>query len=306
MNTAGRALRPPVLSFIMAKYLFSYFTGNAPEEERVCFAVSEDGYHFRPLHYNQPVIRQMTGTKCCRDPFIIRDVHGGFYLIATDMQSSLGWCSNHGVVSWHSHDLLHWTDECAVDFHRYATTKNCDKVWAPEALYDKERNAYFVYFSVYNVGASLPLCIWYSYTKDFQTYTEPQPLFSPTNGLDAIDADIIEKDGKFYMYYKDEYHKTICCVIADKLTGPYREYDNNIVACTDRNVEGNCIYPLQDGTYLLIMDMYSDGKYFMQRTNDMLHFEPVSDFTMDFRPRHGAVLTISDEEYERLVHYYES
>ena len=121
------------------KYLFSYFLGNEPDEERVCLALSEDGYHFKPLNGNKPVIVQTTGTKCCRDPFIIRDINGGFYMIATDMKSSDGWCSNHGVVSWHSDDLINWTDETAVDFHIYPETENADKIWAPEALYDKSR-----------------------------------------------------------------------------------------------------------------------------------------------------------------------
>ncbi len=290
----------------MAKYLFCYFTGNEPEHERICFAVSEDGYHFRPLNGNQPVIRQTQGTGCCRDPFILRDENGGYFIIATDMKSSDGWCSNHGVISWHSRDLLHWENECAVDFHLFAETEKADKIWAPEALYDREKGAFFVYYSVYNVGSDLPLSIWYSYTDDFQSYSAPQPLFHPSNGLDAIDADIMEKDGTYYMYYKDECHKTICCVTADSLCGPYREYAHNQVACTDRNVEGNCIYRLNDtDTYLMIMDMYTDGRYFMQRTTDMLHFEAVEDFDLSFRPRHGSVLSITDEEYERLVKYYE-
>ena len=34
----------------MSKYLFCYFTGNAPEEERICFAVSTDGYNFEALN----------------------------------------------------------------------------------------------------------------------------------------------------------------------------------------------------------------------------------------------------------------
>ena len=253
------------------------------------------------------MIEQKTGTGCCRDPFLLRDVNGGFYIVATDMKSSLGWCSNHGVVSWHSEDLIYWEKECAVDFHRFEETKNADKIWAPEALYDKDKGAYFVYYSVYNVGSDLPLSIWYSYTNDFQTYTNPKPLFAPSNGLDAIDADIIEKDGKYYMDYKDEFNKTICCVTADSLTGPYREYENNLVACTDRNVEGNCIYQL-DGTntYIMIMDMYSDGRYFMQKTTNMLRFEPVDDFDLSFHPRHGSMLKITDEEYERLKTHYES
>lgn len=293
------------LSVFIMKYLFSYFLGNEPDEERVCLALSEDGYHFKPLNGNNPVIVQTTGTKCCRDPFIIRDINGGFYMIATDMKSSDGWCSNHGVVSWHSDDLINWTDETAVDFHIYPETENADKIWAPEALYDKSKGEYFVYYSAYNVGGEIPLSIWYSYTKDFKTYTNPKPLFAPSSGLDAIDADITEKGGRFYMYYKDECNKTICVVVSDKLDGEYKEPENNKVALTDKNVEGCCMYKVGDD-YILIMDMYSDGKYLMQKTRDMFNFEVVEDYDLSFHPRHGSVIQISDEEYERLIKYYES
>ena len=51
------------------------------------------------------------------------------------------------------------------------------------------------------------------------------------------------------------------------------------------------------------MDLYVDGGYFMQQTDDFVHFYPVAakDFSLDFHPRHGSMLTISDEEYNRLT-----
>ena len=43
------------------KYLFAYFVGNEPHEERIHFAVSEDGYNFVSLNNNEPVILQTKG-----------------------------------------------------------------------------------------------------------------------------------------------------------------------------------------------------------------------------------------------------
>ena len=59
------------------KYLMVYFTGNDPEQERICFAVSEDGYDFTPLNGNNPVLEQTLGTKIARDPYIFRGHDGG-------------------------------------------------------------------------------------------------------------------------------------------------------------------------------------------------------------------------------------
>ena len=73
----------------MSKYLFCYFTGNAPEEERICFAVSTDGYNFEALNGNKPVIVQEKGKKCCRDPFIFRDEEGKFHIIVSSSSSAL-------------------------------------------------------------------------------------------------------------------------------------------------------------------------------------------------------------------------
>ena len=64
----------------LEKYLFCYFTGNAPEEERVHFALSHDGYNFVALNNNEPVIKQTLGKKCCRDPFIFRDKNNFFHI----------------------------------------------------------------------------------------------------------------------------------------------------------------------------------------------------------------------------------
>ncbi len=53
-------------------YLFCYFTGNEPEQERIHFAVSKDGYHFTPLNGNHPVIAQTKGTGSVRDPYLFQ------------------------------------------------------------------------------------------------------------------------------------------------------------------------------------------------------------------------------------------
>lgn len=289
------------------KYLFCYFTGNEPERERICFAVSDDGFNYTPINKGMPIVKQTKGTLCMRDPYLLRGNNGEFYIVATDMKSSLGWCSNHGIITWKSDDLVNWYDETAIDFHQFKETESADKIWAPEAMYDSESGKYFVYYSVNNTNDDMALSIWYSYTDDFKTFTNPKPLFAPKNGMDAIDADIVKINDKYYMCYKDECVKTVCEVVADKLTGPYYEYQGNKIACTDRPVEGNCMYKLIDrNKYVMILDRYCDNKYFMQVTDDMMNFYAVdeNDFSLKFTPRHGSVITITDEEYNRLINEF--
>ncbi len=92
-------------------YLFTYFTGNAPEQEQICYALSDDGYNWTPLNNGKPVLASDTlaVTGCVRDPHILRCEDGKtFYMVATDMKSNLGWSSNRGMVLMKSTDLIHW------------------------------------------------------------------------------------------------------------------------------------------------------------------------------------------------------
>ena len=57
---------------------------------------------------------------------------------------------------------------------------------------------------------------------------------------------------------------------------------------------------------ILIMDSYGKGRYVMQRTKNYTDFEkvPEEEYFLDFSPRHGSVLAISEAEYERLLKHF--
>lgn len=292
---------------MFTKYLFCYFTGNEPENESVHFAVSNDGYHFNALNNNEKVITQLFGKKCCRDPFIFRDEDNIFHIIATDMRCYDGWSSNNSMVVWDSKDLVHWENERIIDFSQFEETESANRVWAPQVIFDKFKSEYMIYWTHNNADDELDTITWYAYTKDFKTLTtKPAVLFKPKSGLCGIDADIIEVNGKYYLYEADGEKDAICYAVADKPDGPYFEPDNNKVSVADTALEGNCIYKIL-GTekYVMIAYQFKAGGYFMQETVDMVNFEKVSDFSLDrLRPRHGSMLHITDEEYARLKEYY--
>ncbi len=291
------------------KYLFCYFVGNRPEDERVHFAVSSDGYNFEALNENKAVIEQKLGKKCCRDPFIFRDNENIFHIIATDMRSEDGWCSNNSMVIWDSYDLITWENERIIDFSSFESTKNADRVWAPEVIFDKDKGEYMIYWTHNNSDDDLDTIIWYAYTKDFVTLTtQPKILFRPKSGMCAIDADIIEKDGKYYLYQADGEKEAICYAVSDKASGPYYEPDENIISVADVALEGNSMYKIY-GTdkYVLIADQFRTGGYFMQETTDMINFIKVKEdkFSLNhLTPRHGSMLHITDEEYKNLITHY--
>ena len=292
------------------KYLFCYFTGNEPKRESINFALSEDGYNFTPLNGNKPVLFNEKGMLGIRDPYIFRDVNGGYFIIGTDMRSELGWASNHGMCVWHSDDLTSWQQYPILDMNDYLP-ESC-RTWAPEVFYDKEKEMYMIYWANQQHFSETDewtnTVMWYAYTKDFRKLeTKPAILYAPPCKKDAIDADIIENNGTYYMYYKDENEKYICYVYSDKLTGPYNEPEKKNITAFEDNTEGCCMYHITGtDTWAMIMDSYTKGYYVMQQTTDFVNFSPVKkeDYSLDFSPRHGSMLNISDGEYDRMLQHY--
>eukprot|EP01035_Chromulina_nebulosa_P055921 gene55921-76662_t len=113
-------------------YLFVYFTGKGKDGESIRFAISDDGYNFRTLNHNQPVLSssKISLTGGVRDPHILRSIDGKtFYMVATDMAAANGWNSNRGIVLLKSDDLIHWTS-CAIHFpKRFAGQDSLLRVW---------------------------------------------------------------------------------------------------------------------------------------------------------------------------------
>ena len=54
-------------------------------------------------------------------------------------------------------------------------------------------------------------------------------------------------------------------------------------------------------------DVYMDGKYQFTESTDLDNFKVIdSSVSMDFHPRHGSVMQITDEEYDRLTKAFPS
>ena len=292
-----------------AAYLFAYFLGNAPEQERLSYAVSLDGYHFNALNGGKAVWQSSVGTKCLRDPYIFKGEDGLYHMLATDMKSSLGWSSNRNLISAKSTDLVHWFDEYLIEIaNKYPNMMNCDRAWAPQAIWDPEKESYMIYFAARVPGTDDRTIMYYSYSKDLKHLdTTPAVLIAPASGHDAIDSDIIYQNNKYYMYYKDETTKGIFLAEAEHACGPYQEIHK--VSEGNLGVEGPNIYKLIDSDeWLLMSDAYGNGYYVMQKTTDLENFTTVSrnDYSFDFTPRHGYVIPITAEQYNALIHAFPS
>ena len=176
-------------------FLFTYFTGNRPEQEQICYALSEDGYNYTLLNQGYPVIKSdsIAFTQCVRDPHILRGEDGKtFYMVATDMKSSLGWASNRGLVMMKSTDLIHWTHSVVNIPTRFTDWMNVTRVWAPETIYDHKTGKYMVFFSMLTDDGKCKFDkIFYCYANEDFTDLETEPVYMFDNGSATIDGDIV-------------------------------------------------------------------------------------------------------------------
>ena len=293
----------------MVAYLFTYFNSNDPKDEQICYAISDDGYNYTPLNQGMPVIESDTIalTQCVRDPHILRCEDGKtFYMVCTDMRSSLGWSSNRGMVLLKSTDLINW-QHATVNFPtRYTKEwKNVIRVWAPETIYDHKAQKYMVFYSLRTSDRGSYDKIYYQYAnKDFTDLEgEPRWLFDAGNA--TIDGDIVYNDADqlYHLFYKQESGRGIYQTVAKQLTDKWQMLDGNVEQ-TKEAVEGVGVCKAIDGrSWIIMYDCYGSGHYQFCKSEDLNTFQFVQNTLTKgkFTPRHGTIIPITRAEKERLL-----
>ncbi len=303
-------------------YLFAYFEGRGEGklQEQLRFGVSADAVNWFALNNNRPVLSsdKIAQTGGIRDPYIMRaEDEKTFYMVATDMFTiQNGWDRNPGIVMLRSNNLTDW-QHSIIDLATLYPEKfgNVKWVWAPQVIYDPVENKYMIYFTIRFNGEN-NLDFYYAYANDdFTGFTEePKLMFRAKYG--AIDGDIIYKDGIYHFFYKgntkDEKGKEIKNgiqqAIGTSLKGPWEEDFKYLDAYAGKTVvEGSSIFKLNDSnTYILMYDLYANGRYEFQRSIDLYNFTQTPEsFTKNFYPRHGSVISITAEEAIRLNEKWE-
>lgn len=329
-----------------SSYLFAFFSNNTPDGEQVRYAISDNGFDYKSLNDGKPVVSSDTIalTHSIRDPHILRGEDGKtFYMVLTDMRSSLGWQSNDGLILMKSTDLIHW-QHTAIDFPtRFPNLEGFDRenlhaVWAPQTIWDPTAKRYMIYYSIGRHDWEYPTSdknkdgstfnqpyfkLFYSYAnEDFTDISEPQLLFD--FGTAAIDGDIVydKKNQEYVLFFKDEgrsvtnpkgpnggwkTHQGVMRATSKTLTGPYTVEWKYLQRKGQFPTEGSSVFPLIDSDdYVLMYDCYAKGHYEFCR-GDLKTFEYIKSTPTkgNFTPRHGSVIQITKKERERLEKYFQ-
>ena len=303
-------------------YLFAHFREKlTPDGEQVYFAVSKNGYDFTALNGGKPVITCDKGEKGCRDIDIIKLKNNSFVIIATDLcivnrmdeNHNINWSdiSSNGskfISLWKSDDLVHFTTQKLIYFGR----DDFGCIWAPEIFYDKEADDYIIHFSATTKADNFQkMAIYYTKTKDFENFTYPELFFEKECGV--FDSHLVKIDGTYHLFYKTDaeplmnMHET-----STDLFGKWEhDFDfQNYMSTLYRpgSFEAATTYILPDGKWCLMLDFFGCEKekmgyvpFISEKAGDA-HFHQVNQlFTFPYGFKHGGVIEISDEEYEKLL-----
>lgn len=307
-------------------YFFAYFAGEGYEDgEQIYFASSQDGMNWEDLNNNKPVLNSTLGEQGVRDPFIIRSPEGDkFYLIATDLKinGGNGWTAaqeagSQSLMVWESTDLVNWSEQRMVEV---SADIEAGCTWAPEATYDSVTGEYIVYWaSKTKADQYAKQRVYYAKTRDFYTFTEPQVYIEKNES--SIDTTIIENNGTYYRYTKNEGGKTNEVGASTKTI--FLEKSNNVLGTytsvpsetlnENQYVEGPTIFKLNqddasEDTWCLLVDDFGGIGYYPLVTGDLdsgkFSVPEKGTYRMPSRARHGTPIRITSSEYENLAAVY--
>lgn len=306
----------------MQAYLFVHFREKTtPDGEQVYFGLSKDGFHWEAVNEGRPVLWAYYGDKGVRDFTITRSQETGkFYIMATDLSLAYGMRNQYHnswyeisvngskcFSIWESDDLVNWSEQRLVKIG----DKNFGCMWAPDLIYDKENKDYVLHWSSphrdYTNGFK---GIYYSRTKDFQTFTKPEVLYRKEDS-GVIDSAIYEEDGMYYLFVKSEDYPAKNMLLTSKqVTGPYTKIEafDECMAELDLHVyEAPTAVRLENGNWCLFLDYYGvrgAGQGYVPFICENIakgnFVRSDASFSFPYGFKHGTILPITMEEYERI------
>ena len=303
-------------------YLFVHFKEKiTPDGEQVYFGISRDGMNWEKVNNGNPILISTKSEKGCRDIEIVRLHTGGFVIITTDLCIAYRMDENYNVdwkkvnssgskrlCMWRTDDLVNFSEQGFIYFGR----DDFGCLWAPEVFFDKENEEYLIHWgSTVKEDNFTHMSIYCSTTKDFKTFTEPKLYFTKKNEI--LDSHITKVGDTYHLFYKNSSDPPMNMHATSKnLYGPF-EHDEAFEEYMDKEIpnpgsyEGPTTYTLPDGRWCLMLDFFGCEKekmgyvpFISEKPGDADFTRADEEFSFPYGFKHGKVIEITDEEYERL------
>ena len=275
-------------------------------------ALSLDGRNWTPLNDNNPVWEQNM-----RDPYVHRDPDGLWRIVATGGgrggdRERVG----PGCLYATSKDLINFQVEGSLPLmkdYRNEEGALARNIWAPEWFYDEKNNEYMLFWSSSFKDAGWKESrLWYSKTKDWETFTPAKPLFEPPYSV--IDGTMIEHDGTYYLFHKEEEfgaitgeRRAIRLAISNKLEGPYTIIEGplNQGQLVPVITEGpSIVKDLLKPGWLLLYDYCMTDRFGASYSSDLINWSIEDDVCFPPEARHGSISILKPEEAKKLIEAY--
>lgn len=285
-------------------YLLCYFNGELGEE-RGRLAYSRDGLNWTDLNHGEPVFTSELGNGRIRDPFLGRDKNGDFVVLATQ-----GFDTPE-IYCWQSPDLIDLSSQqlIPVAFWDPFLKMSGTRAWAPEMIYDKEQDLYYLYFS--DPTEKDESALYYVTTRDFKTYSYPGNFFKP--GYAVIDGTIVQTQGKYWLFYKDERKaaQTIYYASSSSLADLFgKAYDQDFLF-HHKFMEGPFVLKLNgEDRYYLYEDYYPYERFYVSEFSTLgedsdLRWLADDQFRLPNEDvRHGSATGVTEKELQRILAAY--
>jgi len=298
-------------------YLFAHMLHQ--DYGRLYYAVSLDGLHWKELNHGQRVFPDYKG-----HPDICKGHDDKYYLVGNRNDEAPD------INFWISEDLIEWKhySDYTPDLKNIpGYSAALPRIGAPKLFYDESSKQYLLtWHTPHEIGTSQdPEKYWasqrtlYVLSKDLKSFPEaPHRLFDWD--MATIDVVIRKINDTYYAIIKDERYpslewvtgKTIRISSSNDLLGPY-SYPSAPVSPNFR--EAPMLIPSPDNkvwylyyeqypgvSYGLSVARHLEGPWF--QVSGYTFFETWDKYSLPPSVRHGCMIKISKEEYDKLVKHF--
>jgi beta-xylosidase len=158
----------------------------------VFFAISDDGYHWRPLNGGKLWLPVEHPDALIRDPFLTRGPDREFHMVWT-----WGWHTQ-SIGYARSPDLVQWSEQREIPL--MAGVPGTKNTWAPEIYWDSAKSRWLLIWSSTVEGRQEGNRIYSAMTRDFRAFSKPEAFTeSWSEGPSAAEV------GRDYIVYYDHY-----------------------------------------------------------------------------------------------------
>ncbi len=291
-------------------YLFAHMTHE--DYGSLYYTVSTDGLHWHRLNNGKRVNEEYHG-----HPDIVKGPDGKYYIAGNTSDASPD------INIWVSTDLISWKKHVVYTPNLKATpgyAEALQRIGAPKLYFDTPSGNFIItWHTPHKEGGE---DYWasqrtiYVLSKDLKTFSgPPQKLFEWSFG--TIDVSIRQVGDSYYAILKDETYptlywttgKTIRIAKAPALTGPYSLPAESI---SPNFREAPALIPSPNGkAWYMYYEQYPGVSYGLSMADNLngpwyqasgyTFYSDWDKYTMPKNVRHGCMITLSKEEYDKLV-----